>query len=85
VRLATRGDERFVTIDVHNEGTPIPPEDLARLFEPFERGTDASSTGRSIGLGLYISRQIVNAHEGTLEVRSIEGDGTSFTVRLPRD
>ncbi len=84
VRLATRGDGRFVTIDVHNEGTPIPPEDLARLFEPFERGTDTSPAGRSIGLGLYISRQIVNAHEGTLEVRSIEGEGTTFTVRLPR-
>jgi PAS domain S-box-containing protein len=84
VRLATRGDDHFVTIDVHNEGTPIPPGDLARLFEPFERGTDASSTGRSIGLGLYISRQIVNAHEGTLEVRSTEADGTRFTVRLPR-
>jgi PAS domain S-box-containing protein len=84
VRLATRGDDHVVTIEVHNEGTPIPPEDLARLFEPFERGTDASATGRSIGLGLYISRQIVNAHEGTLEVRSIEGEGTTFTVRLPR-
>jgi signal transduction histidine kinase len=73
-----------VTIDVHNEGTPISPDDLARLFEPFERGTDASASGRSIGLGLYISRQIIEAHGGTIEVRSVEGEGTRFRVSLPR-
>jgi len=76
VCLTTRGDQDGVTIDVHNEGTPISPDDLARLFEPFERGTDASASGRSIGLGLYISRQIIEAHGGTIEVRSVEGEGT---------
>lgn len=83
VRLSTRGDGRGVTIDVHNVVAPISPRDLARLFEPFERGTDASSTGRSIGLGLYISRQIVAAHGGTISVDSTAGDGTHFTVWLP--
>jgi signal transduction histidine kinase len=84
VRLATRGDHESVTIEVHNEGAPIAPEDLARLFQPYERGTDASATGRSIGLGLYISRQIIEAHSGRIEVRSVEGEGTRFTVWLPR-
>jgi PAS domain S-box-containing protein len=84
VHLATRGDQDGVTIDVHNEGAPISPDDLARLFEPFERGTDASASGRSIGLGLYISRQIIEAHAGKIEVRSVEGEGTRFTVWLPR-
>jgi signal transduction histidine kinase len=84
VRLATRGAEDSVTIDVHNEGAPIPPADLARLFRPFERGTDASASGRSIGLGLYISRQIIEAHSGRIDVRSVEGEGTRFTVWLPR-
>jgi PAS domain S-box-containing protein len=84
VRLVTRGDQDGVTIDVHNEGTPISPDDRARLFEPFERGGDASASGRSIGLGLYISRQIVEAHAGRIEVRSVEGEGTRFTVWLPR-
>ena len=84
VCLTTRGDQDGVTIDVHNEGTPISPDDLARLFEPFERGTDASASGRSIGLGLYISRQIIEAHGGTIEVRSVEGEGTRFRVSLPR-
>lgn len=84
VCLTTRGDQDGVTIDVHNEGPPISPDDLARLFEPFERGTDASASGRSIGLGLYISRQIIEAHGGTIEVRSVEGEGTRFRVWLPR-
>jgi PAS domain S-box-containing protein len=84
VRLATRGDQASVTIDVDNEGAPIPPADLARLFQPFERGTDASASGRSIGLGLYISRQIIEAHSGRIDVRSVEGKGTRFTVWLPR-
>jgi PAS domain S-box-containing protein len=84
VRLTTRGDREGVTIDVHNEGTPISPDDLARLFAPFERGTDASASGRSIGLGLYISRQIIEAHAGRIDVRSVEGEGTRFTVWLPR-
>ncbi|HEU4926887.1 MAG TPA: PAS domain-containing sensor histidine kinase [Vicinamibacterales bacterium] len=85
VCLTTRGDQDGVTIDVHNEGPPISPDDLARLFEPFERGTDASASGRSIGLGLYISRQIIEAHGGTIEVRSVEGEGTRFRVWLPQN
>jgi PAS domain S-box-containing protein len=84
VRLSTCGDDDCFTIDVHNEGTPIPPEDLARLFEPFERGTGASATGRSIGLGLYISRQIISAHGGKISVTSTVEKGTCFTVWLPR-
>jgi signal transduction histidine kinase len=84
VRLTSRGDDDSVTLEVHNEGPPIAPADLARLFQPFERGTDASATGRSIGLGLYISRQIIEAHSGRIEVRSAEGEGTRFTVWLPR-
>jgi len=84
VRLASRGDGDGVTIDVHNDGAPIAPKDLARLFEPFERGTDASTTGRSLGLGLYISKQIVSAHGGRIDVQSTAERGTQFTVWLPR-
>jgi signal transduction histidine kinase len=72
-------------IEVHNAGRPIADEDRARLFEPFQRGTHASAySARSIGLGLYISREIVAAHGGSIEVRSTAGEGTTFTVRLPR-
>jgi PAS domain S-box-containing protein len=86
VRLSTRGSADEVAIDVHNDGAPIPPGDLGRLFEPFERGKDADSrSGRSVGLGLYISSQIAKAHGGTITVESAAGLGTRFIVRLPRE
>ncbi len=85
VRLATAGTADEVLIEVANQGAVIPPADLVRLFEPFERGAGAkTSFGRSLGLGLYIAKQIVAAHGGTITVRSTEADGTVFTVRLPR-
>jgi signal transduction histidine kinase len=85
VHVATRGADDEVVIEVHNEGSVIPPENLAALFEPFERGTDVGSEGRrSVGLGLFIARQIVDAHGGRIDVRSTEAEGTRFIVRLPR-
>jgi PAS domain S-box-containing protein len=85
VRVSIRGSATDVVIEVGNEGSPIPPGDLARMFEPFERGaTSDARSARSVGLGLYISKQIVAAHGGTIEVRSDADEGTCFTVRLPR-
>jgi PAS domain S-box-containing protein len=85
VVLRTRGTHDEVLIEVQNAGKPIPAEDLARLFLPFERGNGvAPSSERSIGLGLYISKEIVAAHNGTIIVRSTADEGTVFTVRLPR-
>jgi PAS domain S-box-containing protein len=86
IALCTHGDDDHVVIEVQNPGTPIPAGDLARLFLPFERGDGvAPSSERSVGLGLYISKQIVAAHQGTISVRSTADEGTVFTVRLPRD
>ncbi|WP_240359592.1 hybrid sensor histidine kinase/response regulator [Pyxidicoccus trucidator] len=85
VRLSTweRGDGVF--IEVHNEGAPIPPELLPHLFDPFRRGETSEATAReSLGLGLYIAHSIVQAHRGTLSVRSTEREGTAFRVCLPR-
>jgi signal transduction histidine kinase len=84
VTVRTRGEDGWVTLEVHNTGDPIPRERLPLLFEPFERGTDSGSGSRSIGLGLFIVDRVVHAHGGTVEVRSTVGDGTTFTVRLPR-
>ena len=85
VRLSTRVSDGEVVIEVHNQGTPIAPGDLARLFEPFERGTRAQpQAGRSVGLGLYISKQIVAAHGGTIDAQSSAAAGTLFRVTLPR-
>ncbi len=57
---------------------------LANLFEPYRRGPGAGASRGSLGLGLFITRQIVLAHDGDIEVRSTLEEGTTFTVRLPR-
>jgi signal transduction histidine kinase len=80
-RVRLRGDADGVTIAVHNEGPPIAAELLPHLFEPFRRG-DTSSHG--LGLGLYIVRETVRAHGGSVEVASTAADGTTFTVTLPK-
>jgi signal transduction histidine kinase len=74
-----------VIIEVQNEGGAIAPAEIARFFQPFERGSSATpSADRSVGLGLFISKQIVEAHEGTISVQSSADEGTTFRVRLPR-
>ncbi|QDE65809.1 hybrid sensor histidine kinase/response regulator [Myxococcus xanthus] len=86
VRVASRGDDDGVVLEVHNLGPAIPLERQPRIFEPLERATvrPEDQGRRSIGLGLYIVRSIVLAHGGTVEAHSQEETGTTFTVRLPR-
>jgi signal transduction histidine kinase len=80
------GDEEGACVSLHNEGVPIPPEDQATLFEPFTR-TPVSEAGNvgGWGLGLALVRGCAEAHGGTVEVESSPHEGTSFTIRLPRD
>ncbi len=81
VRIALQGVEESVVFEVHNRGPPIPAESMPRLFEAFERfAVDHSG----LGLGLYIAQQIVEAHGGSISVRSDAASGTTFTVRWPR-
>ena len=82
VRVTASSEPGYALLQVHNHGTPISPELLPRLFEPFQRGT--ASKGKSIGLGLYITKVIVDGHGGALTVRSTASEGTRFTIRLPR-
>jgi phosphoserine phosphatase RsbU/P len=85
VHLATRGLRNKVLITVHNQGRPIPETVRPHLFEPFRQGPQQTRTLKmSYGLGLYIVREIVHAHGGTIDVTSTEKDGTTFTVSLPR-
>jgi PAS domain S-box-containing protein len=86
VRVVLRGEGvQDVVLTVHNGGPPIPEAFLPILFEPFRRGLeDRPSNREGLGLGLYIVRQIVLAHGGQLDVRSLPGEGTTFTVKLPR-
>jgi signal transduction histidine kinase len=80
VTLASQGDLAVLTVS--DTGPGIPAEDLPRVFERFYRG-DKSRTGGNAGLGLAISKALVEAHGGAIEVSSKENAGTTFTVRLP--
>ena len=88
VELSVASEGSSVVLSVHNEGAPIPSELMATIFDPLVRNATLESTARrvpgSIGLGLYIVREIVIAHAGTIEVASTAQEGTTFTVRLPR-
>jgi PAS domain S-box-containing protein len=78
-------EEGHVLLEVENTGSFIPPADQERLFDRFFRASTATSDAvQGVGLGLTIAQAIINAHGGTIEVRSDEQTGTVFTVRLPR-
>jgi sigma-B regulation protein RsbU (phosphoserine phosphatase) len=70
-------------IVVRNLGAPIPEAVLADMFEPMVRGETGSNTVRSVGLGLFIVREIARAHGGDMSVTSTVADGTSFGLRFP--
>jgi signal transduction histidine kinase len=75
-----------VEMAVHNHGPIIPPDLLAHIFEPFQIGPRPEGTPRrSIGLGLFIVKEFVTAHGGSVGVESKADAGTRFTVRLPRE
>jgi signal transduction histidine kinase len=70
---------------VHNDGPPIPPEKQSEIFQEGNRvGRHDPGDRRHQGLGLYIVERIVAAHEGVVSVTSSDAEGTTFTMRLPR-
>lgn len=77
---------RWGRIRVTHHGQPLPADAVSRLFDPFHRPADAGGkpVDDGLGLGLYIARQIVIAHEGTIDVTSSVEEGTTVTVMLPR-
>lgn len=82
VRLRRSGGK--AEIQVQDFGPGIPASKLPHLFSRFYQGSEAEPTlGGGLGLGLYICKEIVAAHGGTIAVESVEGDGATFTVRLP--
>lgn len=82
---ASGSDAGEVVLTVRNFGRPIPKETCESLFEPLVRGVGHAGGGYNLGLGLYIVREIVQAHGGTASAASSESAGTVFTLRLPRD
>jgi PAS domain S-box-containing protein len=74
----------FITVRFHNSGPPISVEDLPHIFERFYRGRNAHLGGEpGTGLGLAICKEIVERHQGWIEVESLEDRGTTFAVWLP--
>jgi signal transduction histidine kinase len=87
ITVTLGGDDRNVMASVHNMGNPIPADDLPRIFAPLVRATTSSDHepyDTSLGLGLFIVREIAQAHEGTVAVTSTAEAGTTFTLQLPR-
>ena len=76
-------DRDHVTLVVTNGGT-IPRDIVPHLFDPFRGGQRQSGRGDGLGLGLYIVSQIVQAHDGRVDVKTGEGGETAFHIRLPR-
>jgi signal transduction histidine kinase len=72
-------DDGSVSVEVSDTGSGIPPENLTKVFEPY-----FSTKETGTGLGLAIVQKIVDLHNGTIGVDSTEGEGTKFTVRLPK-
>jgi signal transduction histidine kinase len=88
VKISAHGEPDVVTIQVQNQGPVIPKESLEAIFSPLvQLAPDGLQNGRpstSLGLGLFIAREITEAHEGTIAAESSEGCGTVFTVKLPK-
>jgi sigma-B regulation protein RsbU (phosphoserine phosphatase) len=84
VRVMSRITPQGFEISVHNQGTPIPPDQLAQLFEPMIRGAGGKGSP-GVGLGLFIVREIAHAHAGEVSVTSSPEAGTVFTARFPRE
>lgn len=82
ISIAMRDAGDIVILTIHNQGRPIPGELMPSLFEPFHQSGPDRSDG--LGLGLYVASEIVRAHGGTIQARSSEEQGTTFTVELPR-
>ena len=80
VEVRVRGGSAEIALEVRNAGAPIPAEILPHVFEPFRRGRP---DGGGLGLGLFIVRELVRAHGGTVELSS-DANGTAFVARLPR-
>lgn len=84
VTIRIRREDKHVSIAIKDEGLGIPDEEVSKLFQKFYRidNSDRRKIGGT-GLGLAISKQIVEAHNGEIAVSSVQGEGSTFTVKLP--
>jgi signal transduction histidine kinase len=83
VTLAVRGRDGGVEVEVHDTGAGIPASDIETIFSEFSQSGTSTMRRKGTGLGLAISKRLVMLHGGTIDVRSVEGEGSSFTFTLP--
>jgi signal transduction histidine kinase len=84
IGVAIKGDTEQVLLSVHNDGVPIPADAIGAIFGSLARGKEEAPGSKNLGLGLYITKEIVLAHGGSVGVTSSEKGGTTFTARFPR-
>ena len=82
IRVESEQDGEHVIVRIVDTGCGIPPELAAEIFKPFVTTKEA---GKGTGIGLYVVKEIVAGHAGTIQVDSEVGQGTTFTLRLPID
>ncbi len=80
LKISTASDDSEVTVEVADSGRGIEPHELQQIFEPFY---SSRPDGRGTGLGLFISKVIVDQLGGSIDVTSTPGEGTRFIVRFP--
>jgi signal transduction histidine kinase len=73
----------WARVDIADDGVGMDEATLGRLFDRYYRGTASGGDAYGTGLGMAIARQLVEAHGGSVEVRSAVGEGTTISVRLP--
>lgn len=83
IAISSKADDGFVSITVSDTGPGIAARDLPRLFQPFERLGVQTGEIEGTGIGLAISRGLMDLMGGTIDVTSAVGEGTRFTIRLP--
>ena len=89
ISLSVTGSADAVTLRVHNRGIPITEDAVGTLFDPLVRSPSEDptlpGTSTSLGLGLFIVKEVVDAHHGQIDVTSTQAEGTTFTVVLPKN
>jgi two-component system sensor histidine kinase KdpD len=86
IKIGIESQQESVAVRVWNSGSPIAPNERARIFERFYRGSEARHVAPGSGLGLYVARKIAQAHGGNLDLEggdALDSEGTSFRLTIP--
>jgi two-component system sensor histidine kinase VicK len=83
VTVGAHHEDGHVVVFVRDEGVGIPEADQQHLFERFYRGVNEMHDVKGLGLGLYVTQRVIDAHGGQVRVRSKEGEGSEFSFTLP--